>query len=418
MASVLTAASVEKLKPDLSRRLELPDAILPGLYLVIQPSGVKSWAVRYRHGGKPRKMTLGAYPGLDLAKARDRGRSALHLVAIGRDPGAEKVEARKKPATDRQPDVELVSGAIDSFIARHIKPKTSRRTAEEAERTFKLHVRPYWSSRRIDDIRRRDVVRLLDRIIDNGHPAAANRALAVLSKFFSWCVERSILDASPCIGVRRPAESVSRDRVLTDDELRRVWLASARIGLFGHFVRLLITTAQRRDEVAKMVRPELDLTAGLWTIAAARTKNGYPQPVPLSIMSTAVLTAMPAIGSKAEYIFTSDGERALGGYSDGKEKLDREILTLAREEAAERGDDPKDVAIAPWRLHDLRRTAATGMARLGTPIHVVEAVLNHTSGTISGVAAIYNRHRYLDEKRVALEAWGKHLACIVGSARE
>jgi hypothetical protein len=176
LATVLTAQSVERLKPDINRRLELPDAVLPGLYFVVQPRGAKSWAVRYRHGGKPRKLTLGPYPALDLSAARARGREALQVVAQGRDPGAEKADAARR-ARESDPDQDLVRGAVDSFMTRHARPNTKPRSAEEAERTFRLHVLPHWGSRRLDEIRKRDVVELLDRIGDRGTPAAATRAL-------------------------------------------------------------------------------------------------------------------------------------------------------------------------------------------------------------------------------------------------
>lgn len=408
MATTLTAASVERLKPDPARRLELPDAALPGLYLVIQTSGQKSWAVRYRHGGKPRKATLGRYPAVDLAKARARGREALQLVGLGRDPGAENIEARRKLADGDGADLSIVGNALDSFTTRHVKPNTSRRTAEEAERTFKLHVRPHWEKRRLEEIKRRDVVQLLDRLIDASKPAAAVRALAVIRKFFNWCVERSLIEISPCHGVKPPAEVKSRDRVLSDDELRLVWLAAEKLGgPFGSFVQVLILTAQRRDEVARMTRPEIG--RDLWTIPGSRTKNGIAQDVPIAPAVRKVLDAVPAIAGKAGYVFTTSGEAAISGFAKGKSRLDGEMLAIARKEATERGDDPEAVTIEPWRLHDLRRTAATGMAKGGVSVHVIEAVLNHVSGQISGVAAVYNRHRYSDEKRAALEDWAGHV---------
>lgn len=409
MPNALTAASIERLKPDPAKRLEIPDGLLPGLYLVVQPSGVKSWAVRYRSEGRPRKHVLGRYPKLDLAGARREARAAFEAVSLGRDPGAEKIQERRAAVAD--PDQDLVVGAVESFIRRHVRVRTKARSG--GEHLLRKHVLPRWGRKRLDSIKRGDVVALLDAIVDAGSPIAANRVLAVVRKFFNWCLERGLLESSPCAAVKPPTEEQSRDRVLTDNELRLAWLAASNAGApFGPLVQLLILSAQRRDEVGGMTRAER-VAPDLWSMTGARTKNGRPQDVPLSPEAIAVLDAVPAVQSAAGFIFTTSGDTPFSGFSKCKARLDAEMLALAGREALERGQNLGEVTIAPWRLHDLRRTAATGMARFGTPIHVVEAVLNHTSGTISGVAAIYNRHRYLDEKRAALEAWGAHVTGVV-----
>src|SRR3954469_14570824 len=282
MPKALTAQSVERLKPDTAKRLEIPDGLLPGLYLVIQPSGAKAWAVRYRHATKPRKLTLGPYPALDLSTARDRARDALQVVALGRDPGAEKQEERRA-SRDGSSERDLFSTVVDTFLERHARAKTKERSAEEAERIFRKHVLPVWGERQVQDIARRDVIELLDRLVDAGKPVLANRTLAHVRKFFNWCIERSILDASPCIRLTAPADEKSRDRVLSDSEMRLVWKASERIGFpFGPFVQLLILTAQSRDEVAGARRRELHEAGKVWTIPSTRTKNSEPHDVPLS----------------------------------------------------------------------------------------------------------------------------------------
>jgi integrase len=410
MAKQLTAPAVERLKPDPTKRLEIPDGLLPGLYFVLQPSGAKSWAVRYRHGGKPRKLTLGAYPVLDLTKARANARTALQAVAEGRDPGEEKQEA-KRSARDEK---DTVAAQVESFLARHTRKHNKARTAEEVERVFRLHVIPAWGERRVQDITRRDVVDLLDKLVDAGKPVAANRTLAHVRKLFNWLIDRSVLDASPVVRVKAPAPEKSRDRVLIDNELRLIWKAAERVGFpFGPMVQMLMLTAQRRDEVAGMRRRELKEDSTLWHISAERTKNSVEQDVPLPAVAQAILTALPLIGKASGYVFTTTGETPVSGYSNAKERLDAAMLAIAREEAKERGEDPEEVKLEPWRLHDLRRTAASGMARLGFPVHVIEAVLNHRSGQVSGVAAVYNRHSYLPEKRRALEAWADHVQTIL-----
>lgn len=412
MAKALTVQSIERIKPNSAKRCEIPDGLLVGLYFVIQPSGTRSWAVRYRYGGKPRKLTLGGYPTLDLGTARERARQALQAVAAGRDPGAEKAEANRR-ARDDADDHDLVSAQLDRFYERHVKPNNTVRTAAEVMRALDKDVRSTWGERRVQDITRRDVIELLDNIVDRGKPIAANRALAYMRRFFNWLIERSVIEKSPCDRVKAPSGETDRDRVLTDDEIRWLWKATERVGYpFGPFARLLLLTGQRRDEVAKARYREFPHQA-LWQIPKERTKNGIAHDVPLSPTAQEVIAALPRIAGRAGFLFTTTGGTAISGYSNAKERLDKLMLEFARQEAAEYGRNPDDVEISEWRLHDLRRTMASGMARLGHAPHVVEAVLNHTAGTISGVAAVYNRYTYADEKARALNAWGTHLTGLV-----
>lgn len=413
MARPLTAQSVDKLKPNPAKRLEVPDGLLPGLYLIIQPSGARSWAVRYRRNGQTRKLTLGPYPTLTLAIARERARAALKAVQAGEDPATDKRQAASAITAADDGANDLISYQLDAFLARHVRLKGRPRYAEEVERLLEREVRPLWGSRRVQDITRADVVALLDTLMDRGSPTTANRTFAAVRKFFNWLIERSVLNASPCTLVRAPHAETSRDRVLSDDELRWLWLASDRLGWpFGPFVRFLLLTGQRRDEVAKADRSELK-QPDLWTISRERTKNGIAHDVPLSQAAQAVIASLLPVAGRAGYLFTTTGNHAISGYSKAKARLDRLMLEYARTEAQARGEDPDAVTMLPWRLHDLRRTLASGLARLGHPPHVVEAVLNHTNGTISGVAAIYNRYSYLAEKRHALEAWGRFVEALV-----
>ena len=415
MAKALTVQSVEKLKPDPSRRVEIPDGLLPGLYLIIQPSGVRSWAVRYRAAGKPRKLTLGPYPAVGLGDARERARDALKAVANGHDPGQEKQAARRETASIG-PDRDLVATLIASFLDRYVRPRLKPRSAEEVERLFKLHVLPAWGERRVQDITRRDVVELLDRITDRGTPVAANRTFAAIRKLFNWAVERSILHGpSPCAGVRLPSVERSRDRVLSDEELRLVWLAAGQIGWpFGSMVQLLILTCQRRDEVAAMRWSEISAAEQLWTIPGARTKNGQPHQIPLSDAARDILSKLPRLAG-SDLVFTTTGATPVSGYSNAKERLDRVIAELAARQVQSRNGEA--TTIRNWRLHDLRRTVASGMARLGIAPHVIEAVLNHRSGIVSGIAAVYNRHDYHGEKQDALERWAQSPFLAAADAR-
>jgi integrase len=383
----LTTKAVEAMRPSTERR-EIPDAHMPGLYLVAQPSGAKSWAVRYRHQGVSRKCTLGTYPAIDLKSAREIAAKALRAVAEDRDPGREKIEARTK-------QTDSVDSLVEEFLERHVRRSNRVGTQEETERLFRLHILPRWRGRVISSITKRDIIEMVDRVVDGGSPVAANRTLTVTKTFFNWCVARDILAVSPAQGVKPPTPEKSRDRVLDDAELMRVWEAAGKIGYpFGTMVRLLIATGQRRDEVAQIQWQEIDLDKRLWTLARERTKNDSAHEVPLNDIVLNILNTIPRHGT---YLFsTNGGSTPSSNYSQNKHRLDSLLPGLP-----------------DWRLHDLRRTCATGLAKLGVPVHVTEAVLNHKSGKISGIAAVYNRHDYKNEKIQALDAWGQHVDMLV-----
>jgi integrase len=385
----LTVKTVEAMRSSAERR-EIPDTHMPGLYLVLQPSGAKSWAVRYRHQGISRKHTIGAYPALGLKDARELGSKALRAVAEGRDPGREKAEARSAR-------IDSVDRVAEEFLERHVRRSNRIRTQEETERLFRLHILPRWRGRMIRDVSRRDVIEMVDRVVDGGSPVAANRALTVTKTFFNWCVARDILTASPAQGVKPPTVEKSRDRVLDDAELKLVWEAAGQVGYpFGTMTRLLIATGQRRDEVAKMRWEEIDLERRLWTLPRERVKADRPHEVPLSAIALEVLKAVPRLAG-SPYVLTTNGAAPSSGFAKNKRKLDGLL----------------PAGMPAWRLHDARRSVASGMAQLGVPVHVTEAVLNHRSGTISGVAAVYNRYDYRVEKAQALETWGRHVQGLI-----
>jgi len=435
MARALTVKSLEKLKPDPERRREVPDGLLQGLYHIIQPSGARSWAVRYRAAGRPRKLTLGAYPALELSDAREAAGEALRAAARGEDPATAKQLARRAAKAEGAADLQLFGNVARTFLARHAKSKnrswreTARLLGLVPDRTkpetatdplefgaAKGGIADKWVTRHIGEIERGDVIALLDDIVDRGAPIAANRTLAALSKLFSWATERGLIGSSPVTAVRPPAPEVSRDRALSDDEIRWFWKATEQVGYpFGWLAQVLLLTGQRRDEVAGMTAGELD---GMkWLIPRDRAKNNHAHVVPLSEKVLATLEAAPRIVGPKSFIFTTTGETPVSGWSRAKNRLDQEMLAAARREAVERGDDPETVSIPRWTLHDLRRTAASGMARLGIAVHVVERLLNHRSGTIRGVAAIYNRHDYWTEREAASEAWGRYVGSLVSGGK-
>jgi integrase len=410
MSKALTAAAVEKLKLNPAQRVEVADGLLVGLYLVVQPSGAKSWAVRYRYAGKSRKHTLGPYPALRLSDAREEAREVLQRVQKGGDPAREKKIERRR-AAEAKDDFAAVARL---FIERHQRPKN--RSWREAARllgvipdeanpegkddpkTFvavKGGLVAKWGDRKIGDIRRAEIIVVLEDIVDRDAPIVANRTLAVLRKLFNWAMERDLIEGNPCSGVKPPAKEKSRDRVLTDQELLAVWNAAADMGWpFGYIVQLLILTGQRRGEVAGMAWSELDLEKNLWTLPRARVKNGAGHVVPLGPTAVDMIKGVPCVHG-CDLLFSTTGKRAVSGFSKAKDKLD----------AAS--------GISDWRLHDLRRTVTSGMARLGINLPVIEKVLNHSSGSFAGIVGVYQRHEFANEKRYALEAWSGFVEALV-----
>lgn len=410
-AKVLTVQSVERHKANPQQRLEIPDAALPGFYLVVQPSGAKSWAVRYRVAGRTRKYTIGSYPLFDLAKARSVAREALQAAALGHDPYLTKkanAEASAAAEADR------IARVVALYVERHLKPNGKPRYAAEVEALLKNHVVARWGTRRIGDITRKDVVALTDSLTDAGMTTGANRVFSATRALFNFALQRELVTTTPFLGLRPPIAEVSRDRVLADSEIRLVWRAAEAVGFpFGALVQTLLLTGQRRDEVAGMSRGELD--GDLWTIPAARTKNSLEHLVPLPAVTRALLDELPRIAGRPSYVFTRNGTAPISDYSKGKARLDAIMLSLAERDAVAAGQNPGTVVLEPWRLHDLRRTCSTSMARLKQPVHVIEAVLNHVSGSRAGVAGVYNRYQYLDEKRAALEVWAEHILSLIGT---
>ncbi|KPQ05466.1 MAG: Site-specific recombinase XerD [Rhodobacteraceae bacterium HLUCCA12] len=395
----LKAATIETLQAT-DKRQEIPDDLCTGLYLVVQPTGKKSWQVRYRHGGVHRRMTLASFPTLTLAAARVRAREVMAAASEGRDP-AEEVKAAKAPKPED--DRDKIKTLIGQYDKRHLK---GLKSGDVVRRELDRFVVKEWGERDIHSITRRDVIDLLDGIADSGRVVTANRVRAYLNKFLNWAVERDILPLSPATGVKPVAKEASRDRVLTDDEIRWFWQACEAEGFpWGPLGKVLLLTGQRLNEAAQITEGEI--RGDLWHLSADRTKNGRAHDVPLSDAVQAVLGAVERIEGKPGFIFTTTGTTPVSGFFKARAHLAEAMERLAAEERGEAVEIPR------WTFHDLRRTAATGMARLGIPVRVTEAVLNHISGTGGGIVAVYQRHDYADEKRQALEAWGRFVLSLV-----
>jgi integrase len=259
----------------------------------------------------------------------------------------------------------------------------------------------HWRGRRLSEISKADIHAVLDLMIDRGAAVGANRVFAQLRKMSGWALSRGLIERSPCEGIDKPSSETKRDRVLDDRELALVWRACDVIGFpFGPMTQLLILTGQRRGEVAGMAYSELDLEGALWTLPAERVKNKRQHKVPLSPQALALLSNMPRIVGYP-FVFSTTGETAASGFSNAKEHLDRVLATL----------NPQP--LEPWTMHDIRRSLASGMARLGVQLHVIERCLNHVSGSFAGIVAVYQRHEFSGEMRAALDAWAAHIGEIV-----
>lgn len=410
----LTDLSCEKTRPTTARQ-ELPDG--GGLYFVVHPSGAKTWAVRYRQAGRSRKLTIpGSYPNISLKAARVLAREALEKVASGEDPAAEKIAARRKPSTSDQLFPALAALFLDRWLTKsRQRPRQAtvdlnahllglaRKDGQWAPKPGRLAAQ--WRDRPVPEISRADIVRVLDALMEEGVGVTANHTRAVLHLFFGWCMRRGVIDSNPCALVEKPAAQKSRDRVLSDSELALLWRAASEDRVFGPLYQLLALTGQRRDEARGATWDEFDLDQGVWSLPPPRTKNGRAHDVPLSEPAVALLKSLPRVGRRPKLVFTTNGETMLSGLSKAKARLDARMLELARE------GDPK-AQLPPFVLHDLRRTCATGLQRLGISLPVIEKVLNHTSGSFAGIVAVYQRHDFADEKRDALSRWATHLQDI------
>jgi integrase len=392
MRRVITYRFVEAVQPK-TKRAEYPDAGCPGLYLIVQPSGTRSWAVRFRRNGTNGKHTLGraGEGGLTLAAARAAAAAHRHRLEE-RPAGVAPVAAKSGVGSG-----DSVEAAAASFLELHARRKTRAGTAFATESVLNRIVLPAWRGRAIGDIRKRDVIDLVEGIAVSGRGCMANKTLAVVSKFFAWMVARDMLAFSPVTGVERPHQEKARERVLTDAEVRALWNACNGHGPFGQALRLLLLTGARRNEVSRMEWSELDDARRVWMLPAVRAKNKQACEFPLSSQAWALIQAQPRF-TGCRYVFSVDARKPINGW----DRVRRRISAKA------------GVAADTWRLHDLRRTCASGMQRIGVSVPVIEKTLNHVSGTFRGIVGVYQTHDYADEVRVALQRWADRVDEIVG----
>ena len=411
MRKTLTDRTLKALRPaPAGKRYTIWDGIVPSFGLRITDKGHRTFIIMKRLHGKLRRWPLGEYPAVTLEQARDLARDFLRDIAKGVDPKA-KLDELRRDQERREKDTFAAVAA--EFIKRHV---STLERAREVEADFERELIPRWGNRPIGAITRRDVVELMDEVVDRGTPYMARHLLAHVRRLYNWAIGREIygLEASPCDRLK-PSEiigkSAERTRILSDAEIRHVWAASEGLGYpFGPLARMLLLTGQRLREVAEASWLEVDLEKAIWTIPAERMKADAPHAVPLAPEAVALLEALPR-WTKGDHVFsTTEGARPVARFSKGKTRLDKAMLARMRDLAEERGEDPKKMKLEPWRWHDLRRTMRTHLSALPVPDLVRELVIGHTK---PGLHKVYDQWAYLDEKRRALELWAARLHGIV-----
>ena len=363
MAVALTDRSVKSLKPE-TRQYEVRDAALRGLAIRVNTDGSKTWTLIVSKGGRRQRVTLGRYPDLRLADARRR-------------------------ASERKQSGYRVGGSVETVFASYLEEiKKTRRAWRDVEQVGRLYLMPIMGPRQLDTITAADGVEMMDFISRKSSDNRAAKALAYLRPFFRWAAGRSIIPVNPWAVIVPPSNTTeARERVLTDDELREIWsFAKADTYPFGPFLQLLIITAQRRAEVGGMMWKELDTERSLWSIPAARHKQKRGHEVPLPPAAMAVIAPLPR---HCEWVFSTTRKSPISGFGKFKQRIDRAT------------------GVSKWRLHDIRRTAATRMAELQVPRFTIARVLGHSDTSIT---ATYDRASYRREKLEALGKWFEFVA--------
>jgi len=423
----LTDRSVQNFRPK-NGPIDIRDGS-SGLILTVLPSGRKQFSIRYRFGGKQRRLMVGEYPAVSLAQARQRARHAYAAIDDGRDPAGEQHAAKARP-------LDTVAALVEEYVAKHVRVK--QRGWKEEERVLNVEVLPSWKDRSVRELTRRDVRALVAPVVDRGSPIMANRVLAVVRRLLNYGIRNDWLDANPASLIDKPGREVSRERVLTNEEIRRLWRllgrepTTAERGAPGRkrstgeaddpicpvapaladAIKVRLLTAQRGGEVTTMRWRDVDLETGWWTIPGECAKNGRAHRVPLVPEAIDIIKAQkkdqekemgrpeknddPSDGEAHEFVFVGTGVSV----RDRAKKAPSRIARVLKIE---------------FRGHDLRRTAATKMAEAGVPRQHISAVLNHVEHG-ARVTRVYDRYSYDAEKRRALETWARTLRAIIETA--
>jgi integrase len=386
----LTDRQIKALKP-LSTRFEVWEDNGKGFGVRVSPAGRKSFIYMYRFQGNSRRMTLGVYPEMSLANAHASHATARQLLDKGQDPGT--VEQDKKEASQRSPSVKRL---VEEYIEKYAKVR--KRSWKEDERILHKDVIPRWGNRKAKDVTRRDIILLLDEIVERGASIQANRTLAAIRKMYSFAMGRGVLDASPCVAIPAPSEENMRNRVLTKEEIKIFWdnLDTAKMEkATGLVLKLQLVTAQRKGEVASAKWTDFDLNLGWWTIPAEESKNKKPNRIPMTPLASQLLKEIKTLSGESIWLFPSPRE--------GQHIAETSIDHAVRENSEHFGIDH-------FTPHDLRRTASTEMASMGIDDNTIDKILNHIPAKLKKT---YNLYSYDLEKKKALRKWDKELQSIL-----
>jgi len=381
-----TVPSLQAIKAPKAGRVEYWDADTKGLGLRVSPSGRKTWILMYRVRGEKRvrRATLGTYPTLSLADAREMAQGDLRAAAKGKDPAATRKGERA---------ADTFGELAERYIERYAKKK--KRSWRKDRQTLDRDLLPRFKHRKAAGIKRREVIEMLEEIADRGAPVGANRTLEIMRKIYNWGIEREVVEVNPCQRIKKIGVERQRERVLTDDEIRAIWgaLADETPAMCAMF-KMRFLTAQRGSEVSRMRWQDIDRQGGWWTISGAFTKNGRDHRVPLNPAALDLLRSLEKHSQGQEWVFPSP---------TGKGPL--RVIWRAM------NDIRKASSVTEFKSHDIRRTVATRMTGdLGISRQTVGRVLNHIEANVTG---IYDRYSYDREKRAALDAWGDRLAEVL-----
>lgn len=384
-----TARGIAGIKAPSKGRAEYWDKNKEGFGIRVSATGAKSWFTMYWHKGRLRRHTLGTFPKMTLADAYEKARQSLHQAENGLDPAGEKRAERQ---------AETFGDLAEDYMRLHAKRK--KRHWKPDQQKLELDVLPKWKNLKAKEITRRDVIQLVDGIVERGAPIQANRVFALIRKIFNFAISRDIVAHNPCQAVPMPSKAQSRDRVLSADEIRNFWESAGKEDVYvASILKLRLLTAQRGGEIESMAWTDIDLNAAIWTIPAARAKNGLAHRVPLSKSALEILNRLAVSCKDSEWVFPSP-------YVKGAhiENIQKAIQRVRSREGLE----------VDFVGHDLRRTAASHMASIGVPRLVISKILNHVE---TGVTSVYDRHSYDSDKREALNRWGDYLTQVI-SKRE
>ncbi|WP_293810326.1 site-specific integrase [uncultured Bosea sp.] len=401
---LLTRANISQLRvPPGKAEITYWDDEIKGFGLRLRQGGAGRWIVQFRNAqGQQRKLTLSQIPMNSVDQARAAAERVIRNIADDRDPQAEKVALRKA----REVEKFKLSDLLKLYLPA-AKDRLRASSYDEVERHLQIIWAPIHSIA-VGALDSRRIALELDKIAKARGLITANRARSSLSAMMGWGIEKGRVDSNPVINVAKALKrEPKRERVLTDEELADVWACCGQDD-FGRIVRLLILTAARREEVAGARWPEIDLSRGTWQLPAERVKNGRSHLIPLPQTAVSILRSVDR-REKRELLF-GEGEGSFAGWSKSKARLDETIASRRQKIATETGIEP--LSMPPWRIHDLRRSAATGMARLGISIAVIERALNHVSGEFKGIVAVYQRHDFQREVQEAFAAWAEHIGAI------